>query len=174
MKRITKGTLILLIALSVIFIAITNISFSTKLPHTADVDSIVVSKQKHTMYVFQHRILLKTYRVALGDPFGAKHFEDDKRTPEGIYFINGKNAGSRFHKSLGISYPSSKDQAYALAAGKNPGGDIKIHGLPNGQWALGNLHYLKDWTTGCIAVTNNEIDELYDHVRVGTVINILP
>ena len=138
-------------------------------------DSIVVFKQKHEMCVYKNKALLKVYKVALGlEPCGAKQCEGDMRTPEGIYFINGKNPHSLYHKSLGISYPAAKDMAIARRLGKRPGGEIKIHGLPNGQGYVGELHRLKDWTHGCIALTDEEIDELFNRVEVGTPVNILP
>ena len=127
------------------------------------------------MYVFQHHQLLKTYQIALGlEPSGAKHYQGDMRTPEGLYRIKDKNPNSGYHKNLGISYPNNTDKAFAAKEGKSPGGDVKIHGLPNGQGAIGSLHRLKNWTHGCIAVTNEEIDELFAHASVGTPINILP
>jgi len=145
------------------------------LPAHAIVDSIVIIKQKRELFVYQKHQLLKIYRIALGaQPKGAKQYKGDMRTPEGMYFINGKNPKSTCHKSLGISYPSVKDREYAQSIGKDPGGDIKIHGLPNGQGYIGAAHTLKDWTWGCIAITDEEIDELYDHVKVGASVNILP
>jgi murein L,D-transpeptidase YafK len=142
---------------------------------SASPDSIVVFKQKHEMCVYKHKELLKVYKVALGlQPSGAKQYEGDMRTPEGLYFINNKNEHSLYHKSLGISYPAAKDRAIAKKLGRRPGGDIKIHGLPNGHGYVGELHRLKDWTHGCIALTDEEIDELYAHVAVGTPVNILP
>jgi len=155
----------------------TVVSFtaSANAPLTTRPDSIVVYKQKHQLCVFKNKALLKTYKVALGlQPNGAKHFEGDMRTPEGIYFINGKNEHSLYHKSLGISYPSARDRELAHKLGKRPGGDIKIHGLPNGEGYVGELHRLKDWTHGCIALTDEEIDELFDRVALGTPVNILP
>jgi len=138
-------------------------------------DSIVVLKERHEMCVFKNKALLKVYKVALGlQPSGAKQYEGDMRTPEGLYFINNKNEHSLYHKSLGISYPEAKDKIAAQRQHKRPGGDIKIHGLPNGQGYVGELHRLKDWTHGCIALTDEEIDELFSKVAVGTPVNILP
>ncbi len=149
--------------------------YSSELPVDAHVDSIVVIKQKREMFLFQHHHLLKTYRIALGEqPIGAKHFKGDMCTPEGLYSINGKNPNSHYHKCLAVAYPSQADRNYAHRFGKDPGGDIKIHGLPNGQGYIGDAHTLKDWTWGCIAIIDTEIDELYSHVAIGTRINILP
>ncbi|RYZ41357.1 MAG: hypothetical protein EOP49_28975 [Sphingobacteriales bacterium] len=138
-----------------------------------DIDSIAVWKGERKLMVYKDRVLLKTYRVALGRaPVGDKQMEGDFRTPEGLYKIDAKNPHSGYHKNLGISYPNNADRAAARALGKSPGGDIKIHGLPNGRPDIGKLHRLKDWTFGCIALTNEEVDELYQHTRVGTPILI--
>jgi murein L,D-transpeptidase YafK len=145
------------------------------LPSHVSIDSIVVKKDKREMYVFQHHQLLKTYKIALGrQPMGHKQWQGDNRTPEGLYHIYNKNPHSSCHKNLGISYPNNTDRRAANKLGKSPGGDIKIHGLPNGQGYIGSLHTLKDWTYGCIAITDEEIDELFKHVSIGTPINILP
>lgn len=118
--------------------------------------------------------LLKSYPVALGfQPVGHKQFEGDGKTPEGIYTINERNPNSAFHKNLGISYPNAADTAFAQAQGKSAGGLIKIHGLRNGH-DIGKAHLLSDWTHGCIAVTNPEIDELYELVAEHAEIEIRP
>lgn len=161
--------------MSFCILAAISVAASANVPLTVKPDSIVVYKQRHELCVFKNKELLKTYKVALGlQPSGAKQFEGDMRTPEGAYFICGKNEHSLYHKSLGISYPAPKDRQLADKLGKRPGGDIKIHGLPNGQGYIGELHRLKDWTHGCIALTDEEIDELFDRVAVGTPVNILP
>ena len=136
-------------------------------------DKIVVEKSKRLMHVYNKSKLLKTYRISLGrNPVGAKKMEGDKRTPEGLYFIDGKNPNSNYHKNLGISYPNANDIQQAKKAGVKPGGQIKIHGLSKRDSKLGKLHLLTDWTAGCIAVTNDEIDELYNALAVGTPIEI--
>ena len=121
------------------------------------------------MYLFHGNEVLKIYAIALGnDPIGPKHFEGDGKTPEGLYYISHRNANSRFHLSLGISYPNAADVAYAKAMDKPPGGDIFIHGespYPSGK---------QDWTVGCIAVTNDQIDVIYAMVNPGTPIWIKP
>ena len=150
-------------------------ALSNNLPSEAKIDSIVIIKKARVMDVYQKGRLLKDYKVALGhDPIGPKHFKGDMRTPEGIYFINGKNPNSTCHKNLGISYPSTKDRTFAQLRNRSPGGDIKIHGLPRGQENVGAAHIKTDWTWGCIAVTNEEIDEIFEHVSIGTIVNILP
>ena len=161
----------------IIAIAVTAISCNAghPLPPGATIDSIVIIKHHHEMQVYSKTKLLKTYNIALGkQPVGHKQIQGDMRTPEGVYYINGKNPNSQYYKNLGISYPNERDRQTALKLGKSPGGDIKIHGLPNGQVNIGSLHCLKDWTHGCIAVTNGEMDELYNSVNIGVVVNILP
>lgn len=145
------------------------------LPGDVKMDSIVIIKHKREMQVYSKQVLVKTYKIALGkQPSGAKKIQGDMRTPEGLYHINSKNPNSGYFKNLGISYPNAKDKIVAAKLGKPPGGDIKIHGLPNGQGYIGSLHRLKDWTHGCIAVTNDEMNELYQSIIVGTVVYILP
>lgn len=139
------------------------------------VDSILVIKHLREMYVYHADSLQKIYQIALGDaPVGHKHFEGDERTAEGKYFIDGKNPYSSCHKNLGISYPNNADRAYARKFGKPTGGDIKIHGILNGQGYIGRAHLADDWTNGCVALTDEEIDELYVHTSVGIPILILP
>ncbi len=145
------------------------------LPADVKVEKLVVCKSKRKLHVYSDGNIVKTYRISLGkQPVGPKQFEGDKKTPEGIYYINDKNPNSRYHKNLGVSYPDKKDIEYAGKHGKSPGGDIKIHGLRNGTGFMNKFHHLKDWTLGCIAVTNKEIDELYNAVPIGTVIEIQP
>ncbi|MBK8353020.1 MAG: L,D-transpeptidase family protein [Saprospirales bacterium] len=116
---------------------------------------------------------MKTYTIALGKtPIGKKQFEGDGKTPEGLYFIDNKSAVSKYHKNLNISYPNKDDIKNATASGKSAGGEIKIHGLPNGIH-LEN-YVITDWTLGCIALTNDEIDELFQHIKLGSPILILP
>lgn len=144
-------------------------------PLTKQVDSIVVLKAKRELLVYRSGILLKVYHVSLGSaPVGPKHFKGDYKTPEGIYRIFDKNPHSLYHKNLGISYPSDGDRKYARERGLETGGDVKIHGIVNGNTDPEQAFQDADWTWGCIAVTNREIDELYTHVPMNTVINILP
>jgi murein L,D-transpeptidase YafK len=153
----------------------TDVHDNAKLPDEVLVDSIAVHKSKHEMEVFHHGHLLKIYKVQLGtNPVGPKRFSGDGKTPEGLYYISGKNAQSLFHKSLEISYPNQQDVLRAAEAGKHPGGDIMIHGLPNGEENVGPKRYRNDWTLGCIAVRNGDIDELFEHVGVDVPILITP
>lgn len=139
------------------------------------VDRLVVFKSKRELLAYSNGQLIKTYKIALGqNPVGDKEFEGDMKTPEGLYYINDRNPNSAYHKNLGISYPNNADRAQARALGKPVGGDIKIHGLRNGRGYIGKSHRLTDWTWGCIALTNEEIDELYIAVKTGSPIEIYP
>lgn len=146
------------------------------LPLGSEIAKLVVRKADREMDAYDARgHLLKTYPVALGfSPVGHKQFEGDGKTPEGRYTINSRNPNSSYHKNLGISYPNAADRARAAAQGKSAGGDIKIHGLRNGLGGIGAQHLRRDWTHGCIAVTNGEIDELYALVKSQAEIEILP
>ena len=133
------------------------------------VTSLQINKTDRKLYLLNGTQVLKTYDIALGyAAIGPKQFEADGKTPEGAYYITHRNPNSAYHLSLGISYPNTADAAFAKAAGKAPGGDIFIHGGPTGPISR------RDWTVGCIAVTNREIEEIYAMVNPGTPINILP
>jgi murein L,D-transpeptidase YafK len=145
------------------------------IPEGSRVDHIVVFKSERRLVALAQGKTVKSYRVSLGrDPLGDKHSEGDCRTPEGIYFISAKSAESGYHKNLAISYPNTEDVRAARDMGRDPGGDIKIHGLRNGLGAIGKFHRWFDWTRGCIALTDDEVDELYASVEPGTPIEILP
>ena len=146
-----------------------------KIPDGVMIDRIVVYKAAHRLQAFSKGKLIVTYAIAIGkNPVGPKEFEGDLKTPEGLYTINDRNPNSGYHKNLGISYPNEQDRARAKVSGKPVGGDVKIHGLENGKGYIGRFHRLKDWTNGCIALDNAEIDELYSHVPLGTPIEIRP
>ncbi|HSW64850.1 MAG TPA: L,D-transpeptidase family protein [Dissulfurispiraceae bacterium] len=138
-------------------------------------DSIVVIKSKRVMMLMQNGEILKSYRIALGgNPSGHKVKAGDKKTPEGLYTIDSRNPNSAFHLSLRISYPSRDDLQRAEELGVSPGGSIMIHGLKPQFARLGKLHREKDWTEGCIAVTDKEIQEIWRLVPDGTPIVIKP
>jgi murein L,D-transpeptidase YafK len=138
-------------------------------------DRIVIDKSERLLTLLRGEHPVKRYAVALGAaPKGHKRFEGDQRTPEGVYRIDYFNADSGFHKALRISYPNEADRVQALDAGLNPGGQIMIHGLKNGQGWLGERHRGGDWTDGCIAVTNAEIEEIWSLVDLGTPVEIRP
>ncbi len=134
-----------------------------------EVTSVQVHKGARKMYLLHNDKVLQTYDVALGfAPQGHKSFEGDGKTPEGTYRIDRRNPNSEFHLSIGISYPNDADRAYAESIGQPPGGDIFIHG-----WSRRPIRRA-DWTAGCIAVKDKEIEMVYAMVRDGTVIHILP
>jgi len=138
-------------------------------------DSIVVEKGQHRLSLYRQGTLLRTYLVALGQqPVGDKVRIGDKRTPEGLFHIEARNAQSRYHRALRISYPDAAHRSRARSLGVSAGGDIMIHGLPARQAWVGERHRDFDWTEGCIAVTNQEIDEIFTAVPVGTPILIKP
>lgn len=138
-------------------------------------DLIVVIKSKRVMFLFSEGKIIKAYKIALGkNPVGKKTIQGDGKTPEGRYLIIDRNPNSNFYKSLKISYPNSSDIEKANQLGMPPGGDIMIHGLSKNIEYLGKYHILEDWTEGCIAVTNEEIDEIWGIVQDGTPIEILP
>ncbi|MBC8985081.1 L,D-transpeptidase family protein [Pedobacter sp. N36a] len=152
-----------------------NVSPEPELPANAEIDSLVVYKSKKQLLAYAGGQPIKTYQISLGaTPQGHKTYEGDQKTPEGRYTINAKNAKSGYHKNLGVSYPNEQDIAKAKTLGKAPGGDIKIHGLRNGLGAIHKLQRLYNWTNGCMALTNPEVDELYASVKLGTPINIKP
>jgi len=145
------------------------------LPPNVKIDKLVVTKSKRIMVAYSNGEVIKIYTISLGrNPLGDKEFEGDKRTPEGSYTINHKNLNSGYHKNLGVSYPNKDDIKDANNKGLKPGGEIKIHGIRNGIGFIGKFHRLFDWTAGCIALTDKEVDELYEHVGIGTPIIINP
>ena len=170
-KRIIKLTIILSI------LGLTTYYFypDEKLPTNINVYLIVFYKSKRQLLAYSNDKLIKTYKISLGGhPKGDKEYEGDKKTPEGVYYINDKNPSSGYHKNLAISYPNAQDIKDARALGKPPGGDIKIHGLRNKLGFISKFHRWFDWTAGCIALTDEEIDELYSCVKIGTRIEIKP
>lgn len=133
------------------------------------VTRIQAFKGKRELQLLNDKNLLKAYEFELGfAPSGDKSFEGDGRTPEGAYRIDRRNPNSRYHLSIGISYPNRDDIAYAREHGLSPGGDIFIHGTPN-FFSLED-----DWTWGCLAVTNDEMEEIYSMVQIGVPIYIYP
>jgi murein L,D-transpeptidase YafK len=138
-------------------------------------DSIVVEKKAHTLTLFRDGKPMRTYQVALGGkPQGDKLSAGDKRTPEGLFFIDARQPNSSYHLALHISYPDAAHRARSQAAGVQPGGDIMIHGLPNGLGAAGASHRLNDWTNGCVALTDQEIEQIWSVVPIGTPVEIKP
>jgi len=133
-------------------------------------DGVLVKKKQRTLLLMQEGKLLKTYPIQLGsEPEGPKMRQGDGKTPEGTYRISQRNPQSQYHLSLRVSYPSPEDRRRAAQAGVSPGGDIFIHGMPN--WAKAPIE--GDWTAGCIAVKNSDMEEIWDSVPVGCPISIL-
>ena len=173
MKRtIIFAVLIVVCALAIYLYAHHNWS---SLPVGTTIDRILVEKSARQLSIFQKANQIKSYRIALGrNPLGAKQEEGDMKTPEGIYKIDGRNPQSSFHLALHISYPSDEDDKRAAARGVPPGFDIMIHGIQNGRGWIGAFHRWNDWTAGCIAVTDEEIEELWRVTPDGTTIEIRP
>ena len=144
-------------------------------PKAERADRVLVQKPDRRLTLYRANQVLKTYQVALGGaPVGHKQKQGDQKTPEGKYVIDWRNAKSQFYLSLHISYPNAADRARARKAGVDPGGDIMIHGLGKGLGWVGAAHRNRDWTLGCIAVTNEEIEEIWGLVPNGTPIEIRP
>jgi len=138
-------------------------------------DSIVVEKEKRTLTLYQTGIAVRTYRIALGgQPVGDKVKRGDGRTPEGLYRVDYKNDQSKYHLALHISYPDAAHLQQARKMGVSPGGDIMVHGLPPVYKSVGAAQAEVDWTEGCIAVTDAEIDEIFTAVPKGAPIQIKP
>jgi murein L,D-transpeptidase YafK len=163
-------------SLLVLILTVCATSWAADKPRTATrADRIVIVKSEQTLTLMNGGRVLKTYKVALsGDPVGPKVKAGDKKTPEGEYVIDSKNAKSRFHLALHISYPNSDDRERARKLGVSPGGGVEIHGLESKYAWVGSLHRQVNWTAGCIAVTNPEIDEIWPLVPVGTPVEIRP
>jgi murein L,D-transpeptidase YafK len=172
MKRV--GLVAALVLLPAVILVIANLPFRA-LPDGVRADRIIVEKSRHRLTLVANGQTLTSYPVAFGrSAMGAKVCQGDQRTPEGNYRIDARNPRSAFHLGLHISYPNAKDCARSRRAGCRPGGEIMLHGLPNGLGWVGRLHRLVDWTSGCIAVTNPEIGEIWRVVPVGTPIEIRP
>jgi L,D-peptidoglycan transpeptidase YkuD (ErfK/YbiS/YcfS/YnhG family) len=139
------------------------------------VDRILIQKTDRRLMLLSEGEVLKTYKIALGgNPHGPKERQGDNKTPEGVYSIASRNNDSRYHMALRISYPNERDRKRAQSLGVSPGGDIMIHGVKNGFSSVRDAHAEADWTKGCIAVTNEEIEEIARVVPNGTTVEIRP
>lgn len=139
------------------------------------VDRVVVEKSKRTLTLLHDGRKIAVYRVALGrDPVGRKIMQGDNRTPEGLYFIDYRIRKSAYHRALHLTYPNADDRARADSLGVAPGGDIMIHGLGKKHDWMGGTQHLFDWTNGCIALTDAEIEEIWDVVPLWTPVEIRP
>jgi murein L,D-transpeptidase YafK len=144
-------------------------------PSATRADSILILKKDHLLELLVGGKVIRTYHVALGrGGLAAKQREGDALTPEGRYVIDSRNASSKYHRALHISYPNAEDRKRAARLGVSPGGAVMIHGLPNYASWIGAAHRLYDWTLGCVAVTDPEIDEIWKMVPDGTPVEIRP
>jgi murein L,D-transpeptidase YafK len=136
-------------------------------------DRVLVLKKQRTLQLLKHGKVIKSYKVALGaNPVGPKTKQGDHNTPEGNYLLDSRNSHIQFYKALHISYPNARDRTIARQKGVSPGGNVFVHGLPNGYGFVGASHRLKDWTDGCVAVTNEQMDEIWTVVPNRTPIEI--
>lgn len=169
MKRQSWHTLLML-SLLIIVLAI---SFGSKAAITAD--KVLVDKSERTLWLLNNDTIIKQYPISLGkNPLGHKLTEGDKKTPEGTYKLDWRNKNSKYYRSLHISYPNDADIAAAKANGNDPGKHIMLHGSPNGFEGNEGFLLTKDWTDGCIAVSNESMDEIWLAVKNGTTIEIRP
>jgi len=142
---------------------------------TEPADKVLIEKKERRLTLLSKGEVIKTYKIALGGiPVGPKERQGDNKTPEGTYIIDSRNRDSGYHLSLHISYPNEKDKMRAKELGVSPGGDIMIHGIKNSLTRVGAYHAEVDWTKGCIAVTNEEMEEIYKLVPNGTIAEIRP
>jgi murein L,D-transpeptidase YafK len=166
-----------LMAASAILIAllVVTVESQAQTEQQIEVDRIVVMKSARTMTLETNGKPLKIFKVALGtQPIGAKQQQGDHKTPEGSYIVDSKKPQSQFYEALHLSYPNPTDKAHARKLGVSPGGDVEIHGLGKKFVWIGARHQLTDWTDGCIAVTNEEIEEIFRLVPIGTRVEIKP
>ena len=142
---------------------------------TEPADKVLIEKKEQRLTLLSKGEVIKTYKIALGgNPVGPKERQGDNKTPEGTYIIDSRNRNSGYHLSLHISYPNEKDKMRAKELGVSPGGDIMIHGIKNGLSWVGASHAEVDWTKGCIAITDEEMEEIYKLVPNGTIVEIRP
>lgn len=171
-------TIVLSLAAIVSTSAIAYVKSTSKpknpIPPSIVIDRVFVDKSDRVLKLMSDGKAIKSYRIALGgSPVGHKQQEGDQRTPVGVYTLDYKNENSIAHRSIHISYPNTADKAYAKKLGVNAGGDIMIHGQMNGFGYLALFNQRRDWTDGCIAVTNDAMDEIMAAVKLGTPIEIV-
>ena len=144
------------------------------MPKSIMIDKVFVDKSARTLQLLSDDKVIKSYHIALGgNPIGHKQQQGDQRTPVGNYILDYKNEKSGYYRSIHVSYPNAADKARAKSRGVSAGGDIMIHGQKNGFGAFGILNQQRDWTEGCMAVTNDEMDEIMAAVKIGTAIEIV-
>lgn len=144
------------------------------MPTSIMIDKVFVDKSARTLQLLSDDKVIKSYHIALGgNPIGHKQQQGDQRTPVGNYILDYKNEKSGYYRSIHVSYPNTADKARSKSRGVSAGGDIMIHGQKNGFGAFGILNQQRDWTEGCMAVTNDEMDEIMAAVKIGTAIEIV-
>ncbi len=166
-----------ILATAVILICFSMPAFPAEPSPAVDspVDRIIVEKSRRTMTLLKQDREVRTYKIALGrDPVGPKIRQGDNKTPEGSYVVDYKVRNSIYHRALHLSYPNSADVERAKSLGVQPGGSIMIHGMNGKHLWMGDVQYLFNWTNGCIALTNREIEEVWDLVRPRTPVEIRP
>jgi murein L,D-transpeptidase YafK len=174
-RNLIRTRIIILLVAGVILLAALVWAHWPEVPLGAQhpVTSVVVLKAERELILYSGDTPLKVYRVALGrNPVGQKEVAGDKKTPEGEYVISSRNPQSSCHLALHISYPTPEQVTLAQNKGFEPGGDIMIHGIKRGLGWIGKFHTAMDWTAGCVAVTNEEIEEIYRAVPDGTKVTI--
>jgi murein L,D-transpeptidase YafK len=161
--------------LAVLLVAVAVGATTPTKPQPPEITRVVVLKSERKLMLMSGDTVVKTYRVSLGgQPIGAKTQQGDHKTPEGVYLLDSRNPYSTYHLALHISYPNAADRAQAAKRHVSPGGAIMLHGLPKGWEWVGPGEKLVDWTDGCIAVTNPEIEEIWRLVKIPTPIEIKP
>lgn len=171
MKKLLAYLLLLLLA----GFAVWNYYPHRRLKNMPPIDRILVEKSARRLHLLSGEKIIRSYPVSLGrNPIGHKQKEGDNKTPEGLYHISHHKQDSSYHLALGISYPNEADRKFARDHGWKPGSHIMIHGQPNRAPFMGRLHHRIDWTAGCIAVTNGEIEEIFAAVKDNTPVEIRP
>jgi murein L,D-transpeptidase YafK len=161
--------------IGVILIAAVALAALADANEAVKADKVLVVKSERKLYLLRNGKILKSYTVSLGlQPRGPKLQKGDKKTPEGIYILDRRNPKSKYFKSIHISYPNQQDRQQAAQRGVDPGGEIAIHGLPTYSKEEAWDYIERDWTDGCIAVTNDEMQEIWDLVEDHTPIEIIP
>lgn len=177
-KRALKKILLFLFVFALLAGAALSAYYSfpiTPLPDGTKADSVVVVKHKRTLDLYFEGDRIRSYKISLGrEPKGDKRCQGDLKTPEGKYALDWKNPQSCCHLSIHVSYPDGTDRKEAAKAKCSPGGDIMIHGIPPKYSKVGRFHRFFDWTEGCIAVTNAEMDQIYKAISPGALIEIKP
>ena len=171
-RREVKSMKAVLKIIAVVFVLLLNAGAA----HSGQIaDMVIVEKSESRLYLMRAGEAFASFRVAFGaNPEGHKQQQGDERTPEGTYVLGYKNAGSAFYKSIHISYPNAKDRAEARKRGVDPGGDIMIHGQKNGYGKFAAIVQHFNWTDGCIALSNSDMDLVWNAVKPGTPIEIRP